>query len=285
VGLAVMTELPLVIINVQRAGPSTGMPTKNNQADLLQAVVGRNGECPAAVLAAATPADCFEMAIEACRIAVKYMTPVYLLTDGYLANGSEPWRLPNLEDLKPIEVNHTAEREGFSPYIRDKTTLARPWIIPGTPGFEHRIGGLEKSDDGRVSYEPKNHERMVRFRSEKVRRIIQDIPPTEIVGEPDGDILLVGWGSTYGAIMSAVDRIRSRGEKVSYVHLRYINPFPPDLGQILRRFKTVLVPELNLGQLRLLLQGEYSIPTVGLNKVQGRPFTIAEIEQKIEELR
>jgi 2-oxoglutarate ferredoxin oxidoreductase subunit alpha len=286
IGLAVMTELPLVVINVQRAGPSTGMPTKTEQADLWQAVMGRNGECPVAVVAPATPADCFHMAIEACRLAVKYMTPVVFLTDGYLANGSEPWLLPDVDDLEPIVVSHEAEREGFSPYKRDKTTLARPWVIPGMPGFEHRIGGLEKSDiEGRVSYEPKNHARMVHLRAEKVHRIIQDIPPTEIVGEPDGDILVVGWGSTYGAIMSAVDRIRRRGEKVSYVPLRYIHPFPPDLGQILRRFKTVLVPELNLGQLKQLLQGEYTIPVVGLSKVQGRPFTIAEIEEKIEELR
>jgi 2-oxoglutarate ferredoxin oxidoreductase subunit alpha len=286
IGLAVMTELPLVIINVQRGGPSTGLPTKTEQADLLQAVVGRNGECPVVVLAAATPADCFNMAIEACRIAIKYMTPVILLTDGYLANGSEPWRLPNIDDLPPIAVSHDANPETFGPYKRDKKTLSRPWVIPGLEGLEHRIGGLEKSDgDGDVNYDPKNHERMVHLRAEKVHRVIREIPPLEVIGEPEGDILVVGWGSTYGAIMSAVDRIRATGEKVSYVHLRHINPFPADLGSILRRFKTVLVPELNLGQLQLLLQGEYGLPVVGLHKVQGRPFTIGEIERKIEELR
>lgn len=285
VGLAVMAELPLVIINVQRAGPSTGMPTKTEQADLLQAAVGRNGECPVCVLAAATPADCFNMAIEAVRIAVTYMTPVFLLTDGYLTNGSEPWRLPEMADLKPITINHSAEAPSFHPYVRNERTLARPWVIPGMAGLEHRIGGLEKADvTGNVSYDPQNHERMVHLRAEKVRRIAQDIPPTEVVGEKKGQLLVVGWGSTYGAIFTAIERVRSRGKKVSYVHLRHISPFPSDLGGILKNFETVLVPELNLGQLRLLMRGEYGLPIVGLNKVQGRPFTIGEIERKIEEL-
>jgi 2-oxoglutarate ferredoxin oxidoreductase subunit alpha len=251
----------------------------------LQAVVGRNGECPVVVLAAATPADCFDMAIEACRIAVKYMTPVYLMTDGYLANGSEPWRLPDLKSLTPIRVSHETDPKSFQPYSRDPKTLARPWVVPGTPGLEYRIGGLEKSDiTGDISYDPVNHERMVHLRAEKVRRVAQDIPPTEIFGEPKGQLLIVSWGSTYGAVRSAVERIRAKGKKVSSVHLRHICPFPADLGQILKRFETVLVPELNMGQLRLLLRGEYGLPVVGLNKVQGRPFTISEVQQRIEEL-
>ncbi|MBD3297900.1 MAG: 2-oxoacid:acceptor oxidoreductase subunit alpha [candidate division Zixibacteria bacterium] len=285
IGLAVMTELPLVILNVQRAGPSTGMPTKTEQADLLQAAVGRNGECPVAVLAAATPADCFETAIEACRIAVKYMTPVVMLTDGYLTNGSEPWRLPNLEDLQPFTVNHSADPESFHPYTRDEKTLARAWVVPGMPGLEHRIGGLEKWDvTGNVSYDPANHEHMVRTRAEKIRRIANELPPTTVHGEPQGELLIIGWGSTYGSIMTAVERVWAKGKKVSYVHLRHISPFPNDLGQIIKNFDTVLVPELNMGQLRLLLRGEYGLPITGLNKIQGRPFRIGEIERKIEEL-
>ncbi len=285
IGLAVMTELPLVVLNVQRAGPSTGMPTKTEQADLLQAAVGRNGECPVAVLAASTPADCFETAIEACRIAVKYMTPVIMLTDGYLTNGSEPWRLPNLEDLQPFAVNHSADPESFHPYTRDEKTLARPWVVPGTLGLEHRIGGLEKWDvTGNVSYDPANHEHMVRTRAEKIRRIANDIPPTEVHGEKQGELLIIGWGSTYGAIMTAVERVWAKGKKVSYVHLRHISPFPNDLGQIIKNFETVLVPELNMGQLRLLLRGEYGLPITGLNKIEGRPFRVREIERKIEEL-
>lgn len=285
VGLAVMAELPLVIINVQRAGPSTGMPTKTEQADLLQAAVGRNGECPVCVLAAATPADCFYSAIEAVRIAVKYMTPVFLLSDGYLTNGSEPWKLPNLDDLAPIGIDHSADLSTFHPYARNEKTLARPWVIPGMANLQHRIGGLEKADvTGNVSYDPQNHERMVHLRAEKIRRIAQDIPPTTVVGETEGHLLVVGWGSTYGAIYTAVERVRKRGKKISFVHLRHLSPFPADLGGIIKKFDTVLVPELNLGQLRLLMRGEYGLPIVGLNKVQGRPFTIGEIERKIEEL-
>jgi 2-oxoglutarate ferredoxin oxidoreductase subunit alpha len=285
IGLAVMTELPLVIVNVQRAGPSTGMPTKTEQADLLQAAVGRNGESPVAVLAASTPADCFETAIEACRIAVKYMTPVFMLTDGYLTNGSEPWKLPDIEDLKPIVVNHATDPDTFQPYKRDEATLARPWVIPGMAGMEHRIGGLEKWDgSGNVSYDPQNHDHMVRTRAEKIRRIANDIPPIQVNGDREGQLLLIGWGGTYGAITSAVERVRAKGKKVSYVHLRHICPFPNDLGQIIKGFETVLVPELNLGQLRLLLRGEYGLPIIGLNKIQGRPFTINEIVNKIEEL-
>ena len=285
VGLGVMTELPLVLINVQRAGPSTGMPTKTEQADLLQAAVGRNGECPVAVLAPATPADSFEMAIEACRIAVKYMTPVYLLTDGYLVNGSEPWQLPDIETLKPIKVDHSADPGTFQPYARDEKTLARPWVVPGQAELEHRIGGLEKADiSGNVSYDPQNHDHMVRLRAEKIRRIAQDIPKTKIIGDDDANLLIIGWGSTYGAILTAVERVRAKGKKVAYVHLRYVNPLPQDLGPIVKKFETVLVPELNLGQLRLLLRGEYGLPIIGLNKIQGRPFTVAEVVNKIEEL-
>lgn len=285
IGLAVMAELPLVIINVQRAGPSTGMPTKAEQSDLLQAVVGRNSECPVAVLAPATPADCFDTAIEAVRIAVKYMTPVFVLSDGFLTNSSEPWQLPDISKLPKITISHAADVNDFKPYRRDPKTLARPWVIPGMPGFEHRVGGLEKEDvTGNVSYDPQNHEKMTLTRAEKVRRIAQDIPPTQIVGESSGQLLVIGWGSTYGAITSAVENVRARGKKVSYVHLRHLWPFPSDLGEIIKRFETVLVPEMNLGQLKLLLRGEYGLPVIGLNKVQGRPFKISEIQSKIEEL-
>ena len=286
IGLAVMAELPLIIINVQRAGPSTGMPTKAEQGDLLQAVLGRNGECPVAVLAPATPADCFNTAIEAIQIATKYMTPVFILTDGFLANSSEPWRLPDVSKLPKITISHAADPKDFKPYRRDPKTLARSWVLPGTPGFEHRVGGLEKEEiTGNVSYDPINHEKMTLMRAEKVRRITQDIPPTQIVGESSGQLLVIGWGSTYGAITSAIENVRAKGlRKVSYVHLRHLWPFPGDLGEILKRFETVLVPELNLGQLKLLLRGEYGLPVVGLNKVQGRPFKISEIQRKIEEL-
>ncbi len=285
IGLAVMAELPLVIINVQRAGPSTGMPTKAEQADLLQAVVGRNSECPVCVLAASTPADCFDVAIEAIRIATKYMTPVFVLSDGFITNSSEPWALPDITKLEKITIDHSANPGEFMPYQRDPKTLARPWVIPGMAGFEHRIGGLEKEDlTGNVSYDPFNHEKMTRTRAEKIRRIAQDFPPTKILGDPSGHLLVIGWGSTYGAITSAVENVQAKGKKVSAVHLRHVSPFPSDLGEILKRFDTVLVPEMNLGQLRMLLRGEYGLPVVGLSKVQGRPFTIGEIQRKIEEL-
>ncbi len=285
IGLAVMAELPLIVINVQRAGPSTGMPTKAEQSDLLQAVVGRNSECPLAVLAPATPADCFNTAIEAIHIATKYMTPVFILSDGFLANSSEPWLLPDVSKLTRIPISHDADPANFHPYSRDPKSLARPWVLPGTPGFEHRVGGLEKEEvTGNVSYDPINHEKMTLLRAEKVRRITQDIPPTQIVGEPSGQLLVVGWGSTYGAILSAVENVRAKDKKVSFVHLRHLWPFPGDLGEILKRFETVLVPEMNLGQLKLLLRGEYGLPVIGLSKVQGRPFKITEIERKIEEL-
>ncbi|HWQ28420.1 MAG TPA: 2-oxoacid:acceptor oxidoreductase subunit alpha [Dehalococcoidia bacterium] len=283
--LAVMTELPLVVIDVQRAGPSTGMPTKTEQADLLQAIFGRNGESPVPVVALATPGDCFTMAIEAVRIAIKYMTPVVFLSDAYLGNSSEPWRIPSLQDLPRIEVRFATDPDTFQPYARDPETLARPWAIPGTPGLEHRIGGLEKSDiTGNVSYDPENHHRMVTLRAERIARIANDIPNVEVFGEPEGDLLVLGWGSTYGFIRSAVERVRAEGLAVSHAHLRYLNPFPANLGEVLAGFRRVLIPELNLGQLLLLIRGRYLVDAVGLNKVAGRPFRVAEIQEKIYEL-
>ena len=283
IGLAVMTELPLVIANIQRGGPSTGLPTKTEQADLLQAIHGRNGECPVAVVAPATPADCFWMAIEAFRLATKYMTPVFFLSDGYLGNGAEPWKIPPQEDLPKFEVHFWDHKEGFQPYRRDPKTLARPWAIPGTPGLEHRIGGLEKEDvTGDVSYDPLNHEKMVRLRADKIARIADDIPPLEVLGPESGRVLVVGWGSTYGAITSAVETMQRKGLPVSAIHLRYLNPFPRNLGEILKRFDKVLVPELNLGQLRLLIRARYLVDAVGLNKVQGKPFKVTEIVRSIE---
>jgi 2-oxoglutarate/2-oxoacid ferredoxin oxidoreductase subunit alpha len=278
INLAVMVELPLVICNVQRGGPSTGLPTKTEQADLFQAIFGRNSDSPLPVLAAATPGDCFAMAYEATRIAIKYMTPVILLTDGYLANGAEPWMIPRFEELPAIPVRFRTDIDGFFPYLRDAETLARPWVKPGTPGLEHRIGGIEKEDvTGNISYGPANHELMTRAREGKVAAVAQDIPPTVIHGDERGDLLMVGWGSTYGAIAAALNDLRAAGKKASHVHLRYLNPLPPDLGDILRRFKQVLVPELNLGQLRMILRGTYLVDAVGLNKIQGQPFKVSEI--------
>jgi 2-oxoglutarate ferredoxin oxidoreductase subunit alpha len=285
IGLAVMTELPVVIIDVQRGGPSTGLPTKTEQADLLQAMFGRNGECPLAVVAAATPADCFDMAVEAFRIATKHMLPVILLTDGYLGNGAEPWRLPKIEDLPKFEVSLHAEAEGFAPYKRDPETLARPWAVPGAPGLEHRIGGLEKADiSGNVSYDPENHMHMILTRQEKVDRIADDIPELEVYGEPEGKLLVIGWGGTYGAITSAVEEMQRRGKSVSSAHLRHLNPFPKNLGEVLGRFDRVLVPELNLGQLALLLRSKYLVPAISYPKVKGKPFKITELLAKIEEV-
>jgi 2-oxoglutarate ferredoxin oxidoreductase subunit alpha len=285
INLAVMVELPLVICNIQRGGPSTGLPTKTEQADLYQAIFGRNSDSPLPVLAAATPSDCFTAAYDAVRIAIKYMTPVILLSDGYLANGAEPWRIPRFEGLPPIPVQFRTEIEGFFPYLRDPETLARPWVRPGTPGLEHRIGGIEKEDvTGHISYAPANHELMTRARARKVAAVAQDIPPTAVRGDQAGDLLVVGWGSTYGSIAAAVDEVRSRGKKVSQVHLRYLNPLPPDLGGILRRFKTVLVPEMNMGQLLTILRATYLVDAVGLNKVQGQPFKVSDISSKILKL-
>ena len=285
IGLAVMTELPLVIANIQRGGPSTGLPTKTEQADLFQAVLGRNGECPVAVVAPATPADCFAMAIEAFRIATRFMTPVFFLSDGYLGNGAEPWRIPSRSELPELEVSVRTEKEGFQPYLRDPKTLARPWAVPGTPGLEHRIGGLEKEDvTGNVSYDPQNHEKMVRLRAEKIARIASDIPPVKVLGKDSGRVLVVGWGGTYGAITSAVEELQEKGRPVSSIHLRYLNPFPANLGDVLRRFEKVLVPELNLGQLSMLIRARYLVDAIGLNKIQGKPFRVSEITRAIEEL-
>ncbi|MCP4245968.1 MAG: 2-oxoacid:acceptor oxidoreductase subunit alpha [bacterium] len=284
IGLAMITELPLVILNVQRGGPSTGLPTKTEQSDLLQAVWGRHGECPVPVLAAATPPDCFAMAIEAFRIAVKYMTPVILLTDGYLANGAEPWRIPDVDSLPKIDVSHPTDPDGFQPYRRDEH-LSRPWAIPGTPGLEHRIGGLEKGDgDGNVCYDPDNHSLMIRKRAAKIAGIANDIPPVELEGKDSGELLVVSWGSTYGAVSSAVERCRERGLSVSLAHLHYIEPFPRNLGEVLNGFKRILVPEMNLGQLRLKLSAAYLVETTGLNKVEGKPFKIQEIMDQIEKI-
>jgi len=284
-GLAVMLELPVVIMDIQRGGPSTGLPTKTEQADLLQVMYGRNGECPLPIVAARSPADCFWTALEAVRIAITHMTPVVFLSDGYLANGAEPWQIPNAADIPPIKVSFRTDPEGFFPYLRDAHTLARPWAIPGTPGLEHRVGGLEKDYlTGNVSYDPINHERMVKTRAAKVAAVAQDIPPTAILGEPRGDLLVVGWGGTYGAITQAVGFMRGKGYSVSSVHLRHLNPLPPDLGEIIARFDKVLVPELNNGQLIRLLRADYLVDAIGLNKIQGKPFKVVEITAKIEEL-
>ncbi len=282
-GLAVILELPLVIINVQRGGPSTGLPTKTEQADLLQAVVGRNGEAPMCVISASTPADCFEVAYEAARLAVKFMTPVIALTDGYLGNGAEPWRIPKVSDLKDIPVTFASDPKTFQPYARDPKTLARPWAIPGTPGLEHRIGGLEKADiTGNISYDPDNHHVMIKKRAAKIDGIANDIPDQKIEGEPQGDLLVLGWGSTYGAIKSAVDAARADGLKVSHAHLRYIHPFPKNLGEIFGRFTHVLIPEINNGQLITLIRAKYLIPAIGFNMIKGLPLRAEEIESKIE---
>ena len=283
IGLALMVELPLLIINVQRGGPSTGLPTKTEQADLLQALYGRNGEAPVPVLASSTPSDCFTTVFEAARIALKFMTPVMVLSDGYLGNGSEPWLLPNVKDLQDISPKFRSDPNNYLPYLRDEATLAREWAIPGTPGLEHRIGGLEKQDKtGNVNYEPENHEKMVHLRAEKVERVANDIPLAKVEGDEKGDVLVVGWGGTYGAIRSAVEAKRAEGKSVSHLHLRYVNPLQKNVGEILYNFKHVLVPEINLGQLIKVLRSKYLIPAVGLNKIQGQPFKSSEIEEKID---
>jgi 2-oxoglutarate ferredoxin oxidoreductase subunit alpha len=281
-GLAVMLELPMVIVNVQRGGPSTGLPTKTEQADLFQAIYGRNGECPMPVLAATTPADCFDTAIEASRLALQFMTPVMVLSDGYLANGAEPWQVPDEADLPEIKIDYHTDAENFHPYSRNER-LARPWAVPGTPGLEHRIGGLEKQHiTGNVSYDPANHEYMVKLRQSKIDGIQEDIPPVEILGDPEGELLLVGWGSTYGAITTAVERARNQGKAVSSIHLKYLNPLPKNLGDVLSKFKKIIIPEMNLGQLRHVIQSRYLIQTEGLNKVIGRPFQVQEILEAID---
>nr|WP_316932135.1 2-oxoacid:acceptor oxidoreductase subunit alpha [Nocardioides marmotae] len=302
IGLAIMTELPLLVVDVQRGGPSTGLPTKTEQADLLQAMFGRNGEAPMPIVAPQSPGDCFDAALEAARIAITYRTPVMLLSDGYLANGSEPWRIPEIADLPVIEPdfaterNHvvkeartledgtvTEEEKDFWPYLRDEETLARPWAVPGTPGLEHRIGGLEKGEGhGNISYDPANHDFMVRTRQAKVDRIAASLPPLE-VDDPSGraKVLVLGWGSTYGPIGAGVRRVRKAGYDVAQVHLRHLNPFPQDLGEILKRYDKVLVPEMNLGQLSLLLRAKYLVDAVGYNVVRGLPLKAAELAEAI----
>lgn len=290
-GLAVMTELPVVVVNVQRGGPSTGLPTKTEQSDLWQAMYGRNGDCPAVVLAPQSPADCFNAAIEACRIALTRMMPVVLLTDGYIANGSEPWRVPTEADFEPIEINHATlskasdngdEAPAFMPYTRNEN-LTRPWAIPGNPGTEHRIGGLEKANNtGNVSYDPTNHQLMTRIRAEKVARVANMVPDIQVKGDQDADLLVLGWGGPYGSIATAVSNARKQGKKVASAHLRYLNPMPKNLGEVLKKFDKILIPELNNGQLRLIIRGKFLADARGLNKIQGKPFLIEEIEQAIE---
>jgi 2-oxoglutarate ferredoxin oxidoreductase subunit alpha len=280
-GLAVMVELPLVVIDVQRAGPSTGMPTKTEQADLLQVLFGRNSDSPMPVVAPATPAECFDYAIEAWRLALKYVTPVVYLSDAFLATGAEPWRIPQPADLPDIGVDNWTDKATFRPYDRDPETLARRWAIPGTPGLEHRIGGLEKADvTGNVSYDPDNHHRMQTLRQEKVARIANDIPLTDVFGPRNGDLLILGWGSTYGAIRSAVERLQAAGRQVAHAHLRHLNPFPRDLGEVLGSYRHVLVPEVNLGQLLMLIRARYLVDAIGYDRVRGKPFRIGEIEDE-----
>ncbi len=285
IGLAIMTELPMVIVNIQRGGPSTGLPTKTEQADLFQSILGRNGEGPLPVLAASSPADCFDCAVEACRIALKYMTPVILLSDGYLAFGSEPWRVPSPESLPDLHVEFHTNAESFRPYERDPVTLARPWAVPGTPGLEHRIGGLEKADgSGHISYDPANHEKMIHLRAEKVERVAQDIPDAVVDGESEGELLVVAWGSTAGAINGAVRMARREGHKVSRLHLRWLNPFPKNFGEILSRFDKVLVPEMNLGQLAFLIRARYLRDVISFPKVQGKPYYRYEVLNEIRQV-
>src|ERR1700731_2193003 len=284
-GLAVAIELPLVICNIQRGGPSTGLPTKTEQADLLQALFGRNSEAPIPVLAPSSPGDCFWIALEASRIAIKHMVPVIVLSDGYLANGAEPWKVPTVDQLPEIPVHFETNPEGFLPYRRDPVTLSRPWAVPGTPGLEHRIGGIEKQDvTGNINYEPLNHENMVRVRAAKVAAVAQEIPNVLPAGDLEGDLLIVAWGSTCGSITAALKTQRAKGRKIGHLHLRYLNPLPSNLGDIFKRYKKILVPELNMGQLLWVLRAKFLVDAVGLNKIQGRPFKQAELEQKIEEM-
>jgi 2-oxoglutarate ferredoxin oxidoreductase subunit alpha len=288
-GLAVMAELPIVIINVQRGGPSTGLPTKTEQSDLMQAMYGRNGEAPIPVLASSTPGDCFFAAYEACRIAVKYMTPVILLTDGYLANGSEPWQVPKVDDLPDFEVSFADESNladgQFLAYSRDKKTLARPWAIPGTPGLEHRIGGIETEDlTGNVSYDPDNHQYMVETRAKKVDAITNEIGPSEVFGNKSGDLLILSWGGTKGACRSATEALKADGKKVSHLHLRWINPFPKDLGENLIKFKNILIPEINYGQLIKIIRAEFLVDAKGLNQVRGKPISSLDIQDAANKL-
>jgi len=285
IGLAVMLELPMLVINVQRGGPSTGLPTKTEQADLLQAMFGRNGESPIPIVAPYSPADCFNIAQEAWELAVKYMTPVMILSDGYIANGAEPWLIPDANTLPPIEVKHPTTPNGpdgqYLPYLRD-ARLARPWAVPGTPGLEHRIGGLEKEDvTGNINYEPENHEHMVHTRAKKVALMANDIPELVVDGPPTGDLLVVGWGGTQGALSTAVRQARNSGLSVAHVHLRHLNPFPKNLESLLKSYKRVLIPELNMGQLCLLIRAKFMVDAIGYSKVQGKPFSVSELVAKI----
>jgi 2-oxoglutarate ferredoxin oxidoreductase subunit alpha len=283
--LAIMLELPLVVINVQRGGPSTGLPTKTEQADLLQALFGRHGESPVPVLAPAGPADCFLLTIEAMRIAVRHMTPVFILSEGFLANSSEPWRIPPLPELEPIAVQHPAGATGFQPYSRTPETLARPWVLPGTPGMEHRLGGLEKQPlTGNVSYATADHEAMCRLRADKIAGLANFIPDIEVAGHAQATLLVLGWGGSYGAIRTAVERLAKAGQPVAYAHLRYLNPFPGNLGEVLARYERILVPELNGGQLALLLRARYLVDVLSHSKLQGQPFNVREIETRISEV-
>ena len=292
IGLGVMLELPMIVIDIQRGGPSTGLPTKTEQADLLQVMFGRNGECPVPVIAARSPADCFDVAIEAWRIATRLMTPVFILSDGYIANGSEPWRIPKVADLEPIKIEHPGpptNDEAFLPYQRDEL-LARPWALPGTEGLMHRIGGLEKEDiTGNVSYDPENHEHMVKTRAQKVANVAKLIAPQDVMGPEQGDVLVVSWGGTYGACLTAVHRCQAAGVEVAHAHLRWLNPFPPNLGELLRKYDRILVPELNGGQLAMLLKSQFAdadrpLHIESLNKIQGKPFNVSEIMDRIREL-
>ena len=284
-GLAVMTELPLVVVNVQRAGPSTGMPTKTEQADLNMALYGRHGEAPLVVLAPATPADCFHLAFEAVRLATRYMTPVIVLSDSFLANSAEAFPIPDVARLPDLRVTSPGAGErDFAPYRRDPQTLSRPWATPGTAGLEHRIGGLEKQEvTGVVTYDSDNHRRMVELRARKIARIAEDLPAAAVDGDPEGDLLVVGWGSTYGAVVGGVRQARDEGYKVSHLHLRHLHPLPRGVGEALRRFRRVLVPENNLGQLNALLRSQFLVDTISLPKVEGRPFLIREIRNAIEQ--
>jgi len=284
-GLAVAVELPLVVCDIQRGGPSTGLPTKTEQADLLQALFGRNSEAPIPVLAPSTPGDCFWIALEASRIAVQHMLPVIVLSDGYLANGAEPWKIPKSSELPDFKVKFETNPQDFHPYRRNPETLSRPWAVPGTPGLEHRIGGIEKQDvTGNISYDPLNHEHMVRLRAEKVDLIANDIPEATVAGDQSGDLLIAAWGSTHGPITAALKAQREQGKRIGHVHLRYLNPLPSNLGDILKRYRQVLVPEMNMGQLLMVLRAKYLVDAQGYNKIQGKPFKQAEIEAKIEEM-
>jgi len=276
-----MTELPLIIVDVQRGGPSTGLPTKTEQSDLWMALYGRHGECPLPVLAPCSPSDCFNIMIEAAQIAFRYMTPVFVLSEGYLANGAEPWRIPDVGDLPKIEVHHETNPDAFYPYVRDER-LSRPWALPGTPGLEHRLGGLEKQNFiGTVSYDADNHEQMTHVRADKIKGIVRDIPPLKIEGPPRGELLVVSWGGSYGTVRTACENLRARGVEVSNVNFRYLNPLPPNAGEVLASFRHVLLCERNLGQFRTHLRAKFFLDARGFNQVRGRPFTVADVEQAI----